>query len=114
MKQFVFFLFVIGLLACSRQKDSDFSFEVGASQQSINPPIGAFIAGDQNDRQFTGIHDSLYVKAITIGNENANVSILTFDCIGMLYPVLERIRNEVANEEDLTGLNPDQKDSSSL
>ena len=35
----------------------------GAASTPINPPTGAFIAGDRPDRRFTGVHDSIYVKA---------------------------------------------------
>lgn len=52
---------------------------VGASSATINPQIGAYIAGDKQDRKFTGIHDNLYVKAVVISYGRESVAILTLD-----------------------------------
>ena len=68
---------------------------VGASQSPINPPIPSFIAGHSKNRKFTGIHDSLFVKAFVADDGRNSMAILSFDCIGLLYPQLLQIRAEV-------------------
>ena len=65
---------------------------VGASQSPINPPIPSFIAGHSKNRKFTGIHDSLFVKAFVADDGRNSMAILSFDCIGLLYPQLLQIR----------------------
>ncbi len=70
--------------------------KAGVSVASINPSIGAFIAGDDQNRTFTGIHDSLYAKAIVLSAGESQVAIVTLDCIGLLYPEVCRIREKTA------------------
>lgn len=69
---------------------------VGAASAPINPSVGAFIAGDKQDRRFTGIHDSLYVKAVVFDDGENAMAIVTIDCIGLMYPDVQRIRQETA------------------
>jgi hypothetical protein len=71
---------------------------VGASVKNITPNAGTFIAGDANNRQFTGVHDSLYVKALVVSAAKNSLAIVTFDCIGLMYPELLRIREEVSKQ----------------
>ncbi len=70
----------------------DTTWMVGAAQRSITPQDSAFIAGHTNNRRFTGVNDPLFVKAVAIGNGGLPVILLTFDCIGLLYPELQDIR----------------------
>jgi hypothetical protein len=44
------------------------------------------------------VHDNLYVKAVVLSNSNNNLTILTFDCIGLLYPQLQEIRAKIKME----------------
>jgi hypothetical protein len=69
---------------------------VGASSAIINPKIGAYIAGDKQDRKFTGIHDNLYAKAVVISHKNSYLAIVTIDCIGLLYTDVLKIRSKTA------------------
>ncbi|MBM3442802.1 MAG: alkaline ceramidase [Bacteroidetes bacterium] len=71
-------------------------WQVGASSASISPAPGAFIAGHTLNRRFTGVHDDLFVKALAVSDGRSSVVILTFDCIGLLYPQLQQIRQSVA------------------
>jgi hypothetical protein len=72
--------------------DSFAQFRVGASSAVITPSKGTFVAGHSQNRRFTGVNDDLYVKAIAISDRKQSVVILTFDCIGLLYPQLQEIR----------------------
>lgn len=72
--------------------DSGAQFRVGASSAVITPSNGAFVAGHSQNRRFTGVNDDLYVKAVAVSEGRESVVVLTFDCIGLLYPQLQEIR----------------------
>lgn len=92
-----FWLAVWLAAACgSKQQAPVNTLRVGVSVASVNPPIGAYIAGDKQNRKFTGVHDSLYTRAIVVHNDTASVAIVTIDCIGLLYTDVLRIRQQVA------------------
>lgn len=95
MKYFLLIFTALILLQCANKKNIP-GLQVGVSEASINPDIPAFIAGDKINRQFTGVHDSLFVKVIVIADAKNHLAIVSFDCIGMLYPTLQEIRKEVA------------------
>ena len=90
----VFIILLFVFFGCTTKEIP--TLQVGASQKNITPSAGAFIAGDAINRQFTGVHDSLYVKSIVVSNANTSIAILTFDCIGLTYPDLLRIKKSVA------------------
>jgi hypothetical protein len=72
------------------------TFTAGASQKNINPDADSlYLAGGKPNRPFIDIHDSLYVKAVYIKNNINDITLLTFDCIGLLYPQLIEIRAEI-------------------
>lgn len=96
MKYLSLFLFVSLQFACFNGKKTTPFFEAGVSVASINPPIGSFIAGDKQNRKFTGIHDSLFAKAVVISNGKSSIAIVTLDCIGLLYPDVIRIREKAS------------------
>jgi hypothetical protein len=96
MKHLVWLLFMLFLVSCSREEKKESGFKVGAASAPINPPIGAYIAGDKQNRTFTAVHDSLYVKAVVINDGNSSLAIVTFDCIGLLYTDVQQIRERTA------------------
>ncbi len=106
MKQFVIILITITLLGCVGQRAKNSALLVGAASASINPDVGAFIAGGGQDRPVTGIHDSLFVKAIVVSDADNHFAILTFDCIGMLHPTLVEIRKAVALRIPVSQVDP--------
>jgi hypothetical protein len=89
------FLFM-ALFACQQKKSEVPSLQAGVSVAHINPSIGAFIAGDKQNRRFTAVHDSLYAKAVVITNGSERIAFVTLDCIGLLYPDVLRIRERTA------------------
>lgn len=92
MRAFFLFLgFVYGGIATAAFSP----IEVGTAQAIIDPPVGAFIAGHTLNRKFAGVHDHLYAKVVIVSNEETSWGILTLDCIGLLYPQLLQIREEV-------------------
>lgn len=81
------------------------SFQAGSSQHHINPPIPSFIAGHSQNRLFTGVKDSLFVKVLVVGNGEKKLAIITYDCIGMLYPHLQELRKRIASEDQRLKVN---------
>lgn len=67
----------------------------GAAEAIINPPNESFLAGYDQNRRSTGVHDNLYVKAVVIANRVNAIALVTIDCIGLPYPVLQQIRDAV-------------------
>ncbi|MFM7328839.1 MAG: neutral/alkaline non-lysosomal ceramidase N-terminal domain-containing protein [Bacteroidota bacterium] len=87
------------LVGCSKPAQY---YTAGASAAPVNPPVGSFIAGDRQDRHFTGIHDSLFVKAVVVSDGKEKIAIVTVDCIGLLKPEMDRIRQRVAGETEFS------------
>ena len=98
-------VFCIVAFSCTvtNEEETTNIFKVGASSATINPEIGMFIAGDKQNRTFTGIHDSIYAKAVVIQDGDEALALVTLDCIGLLYPEVQEIRSRAA--EKLTNLN---------
>jgi len=106
MKRLTVLLISLLLFACNEEQDKYEELKVGVAFQSITPDVGAFIAGDKNNRRFTGVHDSLYVKAMVLSDPGNTLAILTFDCIGLLHPALIEIRKEVSLKIPATEFDP--------
>lgn len=70
----------------------------GASAVAVNPPPGAFIAGDKQNRRFQNLSDSLFAKAVVVYDGKTALAILTVDCIGLLYPDIDRIRRRATEQ----------------
>lgn len=93
----IFFLAGISILSMNYLSAQTIGvFKVGASSGIISPKPGAYIAGYDQNRKFTGIHDNLFVKAVVISNAATSMAIFTVDCIGMLYPQLLQVRQAVS------------------
>lgn len=91
------FMLILGLFFCLSTKGQELGFRVGASQKEIDPDGDSlFMAGGKPDRPFIDVHDTLYVKAVHVSNGTDDVTILSFDCIGLLLPTLEDIRRELS------------------
>jgi hypothetical protein len=88
------------------QTKAKHNLKVGVAQTSITPVDAAFIAGGGNNRLFTGVHDSLFVKVLAISDDNNHIAMVSFDCIGMLYSTLQAIRKEVAAQMPASVFNP--------
>ena len=96
--KFLLLLFtIVTLVSCRQKMVNTPSLQAGVSAAHINPPLGAFIAGDKQNRTFTAVHDSLYAKAVVVTNGDEQLALVTLDCIGLLYPDVLRIRQK-ANE----------------
>ncbi len=94
---FRFYVITILLILLSQSESTcQAIFEVGYAQRSIVPTTPAYIAGHSHDRLFNGVHDPIYVKAGVISNDRDEVvTLVTFDCIGMLHPQLSALREKI-------------------
>ncbi|MCP4882953.1 MAG: alkaline ceramidase [Flavobacteriales bacterium] len=106
-------LIIQGLLLSCDSKIKNIATEnnylwVGASSTSINPEIGMFIAGDKPNRRFTGIHDSIFTKAVVVRKEKEILALVTIDCIGLLYPDVQKIRKKAYEIINDTLLKPER------
>ena len=100
-KLFILILFFQLQLTVSAQ-----DFLAGAATRTINPEKDSlYLAGGKANRPFIDVHDNLYVKAMVVSNRSNNITLLTFDCIGLLYPQLQAIRSRIKAE--LPAINPD-------
>jgi hypothetical protein len=97
-KYLIAILFILFVAVSLHAADVQKVLWVGASETDVNPPPGAFIAGHTLNRRFNGIHDSLYAKAVIVSDRINSVVIVTVDCIGLLYPQLQSIRELVAQQ----------------
>ena len=98
MKKIVTVLLIIVTLTQNLIAQNGAGFKVGASSAIITPRAGIFIAGGDQNRRFTGVHDDLFVKAVVISTDENIIAIFTVDCIGMLYPQLQQVRDAVKKE----------------
>lgn len=70
--------------------------KAGASQQPINPEGDSlYMAGGKPNRPFIRVRDDLYAKALVVEDGKTSIAIVTFDCIGLMYPELVKIREAV-------------------
>ncbi|MBX3255133.1 MAG: neutral/alkaline non-lysosomal ceramidase N-terminal domain-containing protein [Chitinophagaceae bacterium] len=81
--------------------------EAGAAEMKINPPEGSYLAGYQQNRKSTGVHDDLFAKAVVIANAQNSIAIVTIDCIGLPYPLVQKIRDEVEERIPRADFNAD-------
>lgn len=84
------------------------ALRVGAASAPITPPAGTFIAGDARNRVFEGVHDDLFAKAVVFDDGKNAVAIVTLDCIGLLYPDVQKIQAAAATRAELPRLRPEQ------
>jgi hypothetical protein len=84
-------------VSCKSGKTGSEKLFVGTAHAVINPACGDYIAGDKQNRKFSGVHDSLYIKVVLVSDEKNSIAILTADCIGLISPEILEIREAVSD-----------------
>ncbi|HTN08152.1 neutral/alkaline non-lysosomal ceramidase N-terminal domain-containing protein [Agriterribacter sp.] len=94
-KMFLFIIFLFGTTLLAAQNNAPGRLLVGAAEAVINPDSESFLAGYDQNRRSTGVHDNLFVKAVVVSNKLNALALVTIDCIGLPYPVVQQIRDAV-------------------
>ncbi len=103
------FAILVGLLCTSIQAvAAPVIFEVGAAEARINPSGAVYLAGYQHGRKSTGVHDDLYAKAVVVCDKENAIAIVSVDCIGLPYPLVQRIRDLVETQIPREHFNADR------
>ena len=76
---------------------------VGAAQVDITPPVGAPLAGYYYNREATGVHDPLHVKAIVLEQGGQKIAVAALDLVLLPREIVENARARVQR----IGLAPD-------
>jgi hypothetical protein len=84
----------IGALQNPARSLADEPLLVGLAETEITPPIvqPVWLAGFQQNRRATGIHDPLMARAVVLKHGEQKLALVSVDLIGLQYPVVERIR----------------------
>jgi hypothetical protein len=62
--------------------------QVGFAKRVITPPIGVkpvYMAGFDNDRKATGVHDDLWARAVAVSDGRQRIAIVSLDLIGFFH-----------------------------
>lgn len=94
-KVFLFLIFFFTAVVLTAQTSASGRLLAGAAEAVINPPNESFLAGYDQNRRSTGVHDNLFVKAVVVANRLNALALVTIDCIGLPYPVVQQIRDAV-------------------
>jgi hypothetical protein len=90
------YFFSLLLMLCFIVPVHSQGLKAGAAQQLINPEKDSlYFAGGKPNRPFVDVHDNLYAKAVVLEDAKTAFAIVSFDCIGLMYPELQRIREKV-------------------
>ncbi|HNZ39443.1 MAG TPA: hypothetical protein PKN69_07925, partial [Candidatus Latescibacteria bacterium] len=85
------------------RQTSRFAFRVGASEQDITPPYGAYLSGSAcgDRRPAQSVLDRTYARAIVFDDGRARVCVISLDVTIITGEYSARIRNDVS---DATGI----------
>ena len=64
---------------------------IGTSRKKITPSARTFLAGYAKDVISDGIHDDLYISAISFDDGKSKAVLLSFDLIGMDKDLIRKI-----------------------
>lgn len=110
MKRATSLVLLVCIVSCSimAQQSTGGRLLAGAAEAKISPPAGTFLAGYNQNRKSTGVHDDIFVKAVALANSNNAIVIVVVDCIGLPYNVVQRIRMAVEEKIPSRELNAGQ------
>ena len=98
----VFLVLILAGFASTGSAAAQPAFQAGAASATVNPPDGTFMAGYDQNRKSTGVHDDLFAKAVVFSDGKSAVALEVIDCIGLQYDTVAAIRAAAAKE--ITGL----------
>jgi hypothetical protein len=78
-----------------------FSLDVGFGVTDVTPKIvdgqPIWLAGLEQNRAATGVHDHLYARAIVLRDHSSKVALVSVDSIGIPYPIVQRVRKKLSD-----------------
>jgi len=69
---------------------------IGAAKVSITPKERVFLAGFDRNRVSEGVHDEIYLRAVTFEHEDDKLILISADLIGLLKDFIDSIRRRAA------------------
>ncbi|MBX7258416.1 MAG: alkaline ceramidase [Candidatus Hydrogenedentes bacterium] len=96
------------LTSCATAPAPGASLRVGASSGVITPPTGTLLAGYDLNRRSTGVHDDLFAKAVVFDDGKTPVALVTLDCIGLMYPDVQALRQEASSRCTALAIPPER------
>jgi hypothetical protein len=94
-------LAALGLLAPVHAEAAKQRLRAGACARVITPVVGVnhsdpiFMAGFDNDRRATGVHDDLWARGIVLESRGTKIAIVTLDLIGYFNNEIQTARSLV-------------------
>jgi hypothetical protein len=94
-------LAALGLLAPAGAEAAKQRLRAGACARVITPVVGVnhsdpiYMAGFDNDRQATGVHDDLWARGIVLESRGTKIAIVTVDVIGYFNNEIQTARSLV-------------------
>jgi hypothetical protein len=75
------------------------AFDVGFGSADISPPIvegkPIWLAGLEQNRAATGVHDKLWARAIVLRSRKQKIALVSADSIGIPYPIVQQVRKKL-------------------
>ncbi len=75
------------------------ALDVGFAWKDISPPIvegePIWLAGLEQNRAATGVHDKLYARAIVLRDGKSKFALVSADSIGIPYPIVQAVRKKL-------------------
>lgn len=81
---------------------------VGAASSPVNPADGTFLAGYDQNRRSTGVHDDLYAKAVVFDDGTTAIALVVVDSVGIQYDTVGKIRAAASEKTTAVSLPPEQ------
>lgn len=89
-------LLVLALILTGVELHSQ-QLRLGVGQTDITPPVGAPLAGYYYNRDATGVHDPLHVKAMVLEQGGVKVAMAALDLVSLPRDIVESARGMVQN-----------------
>ncbi len=84
MIRYTISILVLGMVAVAGAfADGIPPLQIGVASATINPPVGTFLGGYDNNRKSTGIHDNLYVKVVIFDDGGSAVVFAVLDALSI-------------------------------
>jgi hypothetical protein len=74
------------------------ALQFGFAKRAITPTVGAkpvYMAGFDNDRKATGVHDDLWARAVAVGDGRQKIAIVSVDLIGVFHADVLKARERL-------------------